>query len=133
MGAGMVCGAEAGTIAGMDILLVLTTLPDRAQAETLAAQLVDAGHAACATVLPGARSIYRWQGAVESADETLLLIKTAATAYPALEAAICAAHPYEVPEVIALPVSQGLPAYLAWVGAESRAAGSDAASPCARP
>ena len=57
----------------MDILLVLTTLPDRAQAEALGTALVDARHAACATVLPGARSIYRWQGVVETADEALLL------------------------------------------------------------
>ena len=105
----------------MDILLVMTTLPDRASAEGLAADLVGARLAACATLLPGCRSIYRWQGAVETAEETIVLIKTAAASYPALEAAIRAAHPYDVPEIVALPVAQGLPAYLAWVAAESSA------------
>lgn len=104
----------------MDILLVLTTLPDRAQAEALGTALVDARHAACATVLPGARSIYRWQGVVETADEALLLCKTTDVAYAGLAAAIRAAHPYELPEIVALPVSRGLPDYLAWVAAETQ-------------
>ena len=69
----------------MDILLVLTTLPDRAQAEALGTALVDARHAACATVLPGARSIYRWQGVVETADEALL--RTAGLRLPPLRRA----------------------------------------------
>lgn len=114
----------------MNILLVLTSLPDLAQAEALGMALVEARHAACVTVLPGARSIYRWQGAVETADEALLLCKTTEAAYAGLAAAIRAGHPYELPEIVALPVNQGLPDYLAWVAAETRA--SDAAgSPAA--
>ena len=114
----------------MNILLVLTSLPDRAQAEALGMALVEARHAACVTVLPSARSIYRWQGAVETADEALLLCKTSEVAYAGLAAAIRAGHPYELPEIVALPVNQGLPDYLAWVAAETRA--SDAAgSPAA--
>lgn len=107
----------------MDTLLVLTTLPDRTQAETLAASLVEARHAACVTVLPAARSIYRWQGVIESAEEIMLLIKTQDEAYPALEAAIRAAHPYDVPEILAFPAVCGLPAYLAWVHAETQTSG----------
>ena len=107
----------------MDTLLVLTTLPDRIQAENLAVSLVEARHAACVTVLPGARSIYRWQGVIESAEEVMLLIKTPGEAYPALEAAIRTAHPYEVPEILAFQAARGLPAYLAWVHAETQTSG----------
>ena len=103
----------------MDILLVLTTLPDRAQAEALGAALVDARHAACATVLPGARSIYRWQGAVQRDSELLLILKTASTLYPRLEARLRELHPYQVPEIIALPIQAGLPAYLDWIAAST--------------
>ena len=101
----------------MDILLVLTTLPDRAQAEALGTALVDARHAACATVLPGARSIYRWQGVVETADEALLLCKTTDVAYAGLAAAIRAAHSYQVPQIVALPISYANSDYADWVRA----------------
>jgi len=104
----------------MEILLVLTTLPDQTAAETLAAALVENRLAACVNILQPCRSIYRWQGTVETADEVPLLIKTTEARYPALEAAIRARHPYEIPEIIALPISQGLPGYLAWVTAESQ-------------
>ena len=104
----------------MEILLVLTTLPDQTAAETLAAALVENRLAACVNILQPCRSIYRWQGTVETADEVPLLIKTTEARYPALEAAIRARHPYEIPEIIALPISQGLPGYLAWVAAESQ-------------
>lgn len=97
--------------------LVLTALPDRPAAETLATALVEARLAACVNILAPCRSVYRWQDAVEAADEIPLLIKTTAECYPALEAAIRAAHPYELPEVIALPVACGLPDYLAWLAA----------------
>lgn len=106
----------------MSALLVLTNLPDRASAETLAAALVEAGLAACVNILAPCRSVYRWQGVVEAADEVPLLIKTSSTRYAALEAAIRARHPYELPEVIAVPITQGLPDYLAWVDAETRPA-----------
>jgi len=104
----------------MEILLVLTTLPDQTTAETLASALVESRLAACVNILQPCRSIYRWQGTVETADEVPLLIKTTEARYPALEAAIRARHPYEIPEIIALPISLGLPGYLAWVAAESQ-------------
>lgn len=101
-------------------LLVLTTLPDRSSAEKLARELVEARLAACVNVLASCHSIYRWQGTLETAEETPLLIKTSSDRYPALEAAILDCHPYQLPEVLALSVVAGLPAYLAWVDAETR-------------
>lgn len=96
-------------------LLVLCTCPDHALAERLARSLVEARLAACVNVLPRLESIYRWQGQVETAEEWLLLIKARAADYPALERHIRDLHPYQVPEVIALPIVQGLAAYLAWI------------------
>lgn len=114
-------------------LVVLTNLPDADAARTLAATLVAQRLAACVNVLAPCRSVYRWQGAVEEADEVPLLIKTTEAGYPALEAAIRAAHPYELPEIVAVPVVRGLPGYLAWVAAETApapgAAGSAPSSP----
>ena len=100
-------------------LLVLTNLPDQASAQALATTLVTERLAACVNLLAPCRSIYRWQGAIESAEEVPLLIKTTSERYAALEAAIRARHPYELPEIIAVPVDQGLPEYLAWVAAET--------------
>lgn len=102
-----------------DILLVLTNLPDAAGAEALARRLVEARLAACVNILAPCRSVYRWQDKVESAAEVPLLIKVRRAAYPALENAIRAAHPYELPEIVAVPVSVGLPAYLDWVRTET--------------
>ncbi len=104
----------------MTILLVMTNLPDRITAEALAASLVEDRLAACANILQPCRSVYRWKGAVEKADEVPVLIKTTEACYPALEDAIRARHPYETPELIALPVVDGLPDYLAWVEAETQ-------------
>ena len=101
-------------------LLVLTNCPDGETAARLAAALVDARLAACANVQAPCASIYRWQGQVEMATETPLLLKTATDRYPELEAKIRELHPYEVPEIIALPLTAGLPAYLDWVVAETR-------------
>jgi periplasmic divalent cation tolerance protein len=98
-----------------EILLVMTTLPDQASAEHLARQLVQSNTAACVTQLAPAISIYRWQDKIETATEVPLLIKTTQLAYQNLEALIRAAHPYELPEIIAVSVSNGLPAYLDWV------------------
>ncbi|HOG04305.1 MAG TPA: divalent-cation tolerance protein CutA, partial [Accumulibacter sp.] len=75
---------------------------------------------ACVNILPACHSIYRWQGVLETADEVPLWIKTTSERYPALQAAIRNRHPYALPEVIALPVVQGLPDYLAWVARETR-------------
>ncbi len=95
--------------------LVLCTCPDRETARTIAAALVEREIAACVNILPGVTSIYRWQGQVEHGEETLLLIKTTRDRYPDLEQDIRARHPYEVPEIIAVPIDQGLPDYLRWV------------------
>ena len=106
----------------MTTLLVLTTLPDQPAAEALARELVEARLAACINVLAPCRSVYRWQGALEVANEVPLLIKTSSECYSALEAAIRSRHPYQLPEVIALTVVAGLPEYLAWVASETRRA-----------
>lgn len=100
-------------------LLVLTTLPDADGAQALAAELIDRRLAACVNILAPCTSVYRWQGAVERTAEVPLLIKTTPARYPALEAALRARHPYELPEVVAVPVTQGLPGYLDWVAAET--------------
>lgn len=102
-----------------ETLVVLTNMPDRAAAETLAAQLVEARHAACVNILGPCSSVYRWNDAVQHDEEHPLLIKTTKAHYAQLEEAIRAAHPYEVPEIIALPVVAGLPAYLNWVAQET--------------
>lgn len=104
----------------METLLVLTNLPDAETARALADHLVARRLAACVNILAPCRSIYRWQGQIESAEEVPLLIKTSADRYPALEAAIRARHPYELPEIVAVPFSRGLPAYLEWLAAETR-------------
>ncbi|MCM8662000.1 divalent-cation tolerance protein CutA [Accumulibacter sp.] len=103
-------------------LLVLTNLPDRSAADALAEELVAARLAACVNILAPCRSVYRWQGAIESAEEVPLLIKTSEERFPALAAAIRRRHPYELPEVIALPIVDGLPEYLAWVAGETSGA-----------
>jgi len=102
-----------------DALLVLTNLPDSATAQALARHLVEHRLAACVNVLAPCRSVYRWRDALEEADEVPLLIKTTAGRYAALEAAIRAQHPYELPEIVAVSVERGLPGYLAWMAAET--------------
>jgi periplasmic divalent cation tolerance protein len=104
----------------MTALVVLTNLPDRGAAERLADALIEQRVAACVNILAPCRSVYRWNGAVQHDEEYPLLIKTNADRYPALEAAIRAAHPYELPEIVAVKVESGLPAYLAWVTEETR-------------
>ena len=108
----------------LDTLLVLTNLPNRETALSLARELIDSRCAACVNVLGGCTSLYRWQGEIETAEEIPVLIKTRAALYGAVEQAIRARHPYELPEIIAVPVSQGLPAYLAWVATETGAPSS---------
>jgi periplasmic divalent cation tolerance protein len=104
----------------MAAYLVITNLPDRESAERLARGVVEARVAACVNVLSPTRSVYRWKGAVETAEEYPVLIKTAADRYPELEKTIRALHPYELPEIVAVGIEAGLPAYLAWVEAETR-------------
>lgn len=98
-----------------EVLICLCTCPSQAVAEDLARRLVGEGLAACVNIVPGLTSVYRWQGAVETASEVLLLAKTTASRYPALEAALVAAHPYELPEVIGVSIHSGLPGYLQWL------------------
>ena len=105
----------------METLLVLTNCPDEATANAIALALVEEKFAACVNILPRVQSVYRWQGAVESASEIPLLIKSTVGRYAELEAAIRARHPYDVPEIIALPITQGLPAYLNWIATETAA------------
>lgn len=103
----------------VDTLLVMSNLPDRASAEKLAHVLIDERLAACVNVLSPCRSVYRWKGGIEDAEEFPVLIKTTRERYAALEAAVRKHHPYELPEIIALPLAAGLPAYLDWVAAET--------------
>ena len=100
-------------------LLILTNLPDQASAQAMAQSLVADRLAACVNILAPCRSVYRWQGRIEDAPEIPLLIKTTAARYAALEAAIRAGHPYELPEIIAVPIAHGLPEYLNWVASET--------------
>ena len=109
------CSSRRGKIAAMATLLVLTNLPDAEQAHRLATLLVEQKLAACVNILAPCRSVYRWQGKLEDALEVPLLIKTRAERYAELEAAILAHHPYELPEIIAVPVERGLSGYLDWV------------------
>lgn len=104
----------------MSILLVLTNLPDRAAAERLADTLIEKRVAACVNILAPCLSVYPWKGAMQRDEEHPMLIKTTVESYPALEAAIRAGHPYELPEIIAVPITHGLPAYLHWVESETR-------------
>ena len=105
---------------GDAILLCLCSCPDATSAEQLAGALVGERLAACINIVPGLRSVFRWQGSVQRESEVLLLIKTSAEAYPVLQDRLCELHPYELPELLAVEPAAGLPAYLGWVAAETR-------------
>ena len=105
----------------MDSLLVFTNLPDRASAEKLAALLIEQRLAACVNLLAPCDSVYRWRGEIQRDEEHPLLIKTTQARYAELETSIRANHPYELPEIIAVPIVHGLTAYLRWVESETRA------------
>jgi periplasmic divalent cation tolerance protein len=105
----------------VNALVVLSTFPDADKAAEIARVLVDESLAACVNLVPTVRSIYRWQGAIQDDAEALAVIKTTAERYPALEQALRGGHPYELPEIIAVPIERGLPAYLDWVAAETAA------------
>jgi len=98
-----------------DYLLVLTTCPDEACAQQLAHDLVKHRLAACVSRMAGITSVYPWQGQLHESKEIQLMIKTKASCYIQLEQAIIAIHPYQVPEIIALPIAQGLAQYLQWI------------------
>jgi len=102
-----------------ELRVVLVTAPDLETATGIARTLVTERLAACANVVPGLRSIYRWEGSVQDDAEVLLLLKTRAARCPALAARVKDLHPYEVPEVLELPVTGGSEAYLEWVRTES--------------
>jgi len=101
------------------VLLVMSTLPDQDSAKALAAELVESRLAACVNVLSPCVSVYRWRDAVENATEVPVVIKTTAGRYAELESALRARHPYELPEIVAVPVSHGLSGYLDWVVAQT--------------
>ncbi len=101
-------------------LVVLVTAPSAEEAAELGRALVDERLAACATLVPAVRSIYRWEGKVQDAGEALLVLKTTRDRFEALRDRTIALHPYEVPEVIALPVELGSGPYLAWLARETR-------------
>jgi len=103
-----------------DVLIVMTNCPDHDIADRIAHALVEGGLAACVNRLPSVRSIYRWQGVLEEAEEVQLLIKTTAARYVEVEAAIRALHPYELPEIVGWPATAGLAGYLDWVTEETR-------------
>lgn len=103
----------------MEPYLVITNLPDQDSAQRLAETLIGARLAACVNILAPCASVYRWRGQVETAQEIPLLIKAPASHYGKVEALIRQHHPYELPEIIAVPISAGLPAYLAWITSET--------------
>ena len=102
-----------------DKIVVLTTCESEEQAQRIAKHLVEKRLAACVTIVPGARSVYRWKGAIEEASELLLVIKTRRELFAALSSELASVHTYEVPEVIALPIVDGSEDYLAWLDRET--------------
>ena len=104
----------------VNALICFCTCPDTDTAERLAEALVEERLAACVNILPGLRSVYRWQAEVERADEVLLLIKKLPESYHALQDRLRELHPYELPELLAVEAAAGLPAYLSWVADETR-------------
>ncbi|SDZ14915.1 divalent-cation tolerance protein CutA [Nitrosomonas sp. Nm58] len=102
----------------MEVILVITSFPDKASALMLAQKLIESRAAACINILAESTSVYRWQGETETTDEIPVFIKTLAEHYVAVEKIIKAIHPYELPEIIAVPVKTGLLAYLQWVADE---------------
>jgi periplasmic divalent cation tolerance protein len=101
-------------------LLVISNVPDMTVATTMATAIVAQQAGACVNILPAVQSVYRWQGKIETATEVTLVIKTVDRCYDALEKLIVSLHPYDTPEIIAIPVSAGLPAYLQWIASETQ-------------
>ncbi|HEX8009468.1 MAG TPA: divalent-cation tolerance protein CutA [Casimicrobiaceae bacterium] len=108
--------------ASQSAVLVLTALPERTGAEALARELLAARLAACIQIGTTVRSLYHWRGEIETADEIPVAIKTRAELYPKVEAAIRQRHPYELPEIVAVPICNALPAYLDWIAMETASA-----------
>jgi len=102
-----------------DTLVVLTNMPDNDTARDLAGRLLEHRLAACINILAPCTSVFRWEDTLEDDSEVPMLIKTTTERYAALESLILEHHPYELPEIIAIPVAMGLPGYLSWVAAET--------------
>ncbi|MDE3048614.1 MAG: divalent-cation tolerance protein CutA [Nitrospirota bacterium] len=101
------------------MLVVLVTAVNQEEAVRIGKEMVNAKLAACANIIPGVKSIYRWKGKVVKTQEVLLILKSSKPRYRALEKAIKAVHTYEIPEIIALPVMEGLAQYIGWVRSET--------------
>jgi periplasmic divalent cation tolerance protein len=97
------------------VIVTLCTCPDKVTAEKIARLLVEGRLATCVNILPNMRSIYSWKGQIETAEEHLLIIKSPQAGYQAIETAIRNHHPYELPEIIAVPIERGLPEYINWI------------------
>jgi periplasmic divalent cation tolerance protein len=104
----------------MSAIVVFCTCPDEAAAERIGSALVADRLAACVSRMPGVVSTYRWEGEVRRDDEVLLLIKTTSERFDALREHIAALHPYELPEIVAVEIARGLPAYLDWIARETQ-------------
>lgn len=102
-------------------IIVLSTCGSLEEAQRIARELVERRQAACVKILPAVHSIYRWQGNVEEASEVLLLAKTQAARYTEVEQSIRELHSYTTPEIVAVPIAKGLPAYLDWIFGETSA------------
>jgi len=96
--------------------IVISTCGERAEAEQIARVLVEEGLAACVNIVPNVHSVYRWQGKVASGEEAMLIIKTTRAGYPLLEKKLRTVHSYELPEIVAVPIVEGLDEYLSWLG-----------------
>jgi len=104
-----------------EYLLVMTTTPGSITAKKIANELVEKGVASCVQVFPEIYSVFCWKGRIEHEEEHMLMIKTSGACYQAVEDTIRAHHPYEVPEIVALPITGGLPDYLSWISQTARA------------
>ncbi|RLK46529.1 periplasmic divalent cation tolerance protein [Alkalispirillum mobile] len=105
--------------------MVYCTCPDETVAREVAGNLVERRLAACVNIVPGLTSVFFWEGEAQAEPEVLLLIKTSASAYPALEQAILELHPYELPEIVGVPLEKGLPGFLHWIHMETRGEAQD--------
>jgi periplasmic divalent cation tolerance protein len=107
--------AQEGFVMGGDCLLVLCTCPGDTVAAEIATALIEQNLAACVSRVPGAKSWYRWEGRLEKDEEVLLMIKTVGDRFAELEGTVRRLHPYDMPEIIAVPITAGSEAYLQWV------------------
>ena len=102
-----------------DAMVVLTTVASDTEAVALVRALLERRLIACGTILPGARSLYRWEGRIADEQECVVLLKTRSARLEALQQAFAELHPYKVPELLALPVDAGLEKYLGWISSET--------------